>query len=194
MYHRTLLLLLIAACLCSCGSNYSPKPKGYPRIDLPKKDYRSHKPDNCPYSFEYPTYANITNHTGIVSDPCWININFEKFAAKIHISYKTILNQHGLDTLIEDSRNFVYKHTVKADAIDESIIRNEVNNVSGIFYEIGGNTASNLQFFATDSTSHFMRGALYFNIEPNEDSLAPVIGYIREDILKLLSSLKWNDS
>ena len=44
-------------------------------------------------------------------------------------------------------------------------------------YDLKGNTASSLQFFVTDSTRNFLRGSLYFNAEPNKDSLAPVMDF-----------------
>jgi len=190
--HPGLTFLTLCFFLISCQGEYTPKPRGYHRIDFPEKKYKVYE-DNCPYRFQYPVYAEITQHKGIISEPCWININFKQFAGKIHISYKQIHTMYGLDTLIEDSRNFVYKHTIKADAINEYIIQNS-NDVSGVFYEIGGNTASSMQFFVTDSTSHFIRGSFYFNLEPNEDSLAPVTQFIKQDIWHMIKTLEWKDS
>jgi hypothetical protein len=37
-----------------------------------------------------------------------------------------------------------------------------------------GNAASSTQFYVTDSTTHFLRGVLYFYSAPNADSLKPV--------------------
>lgn len=173
----------------ACESEYTPKPRGYYRIDFPKKEYNTYNSD-CHFSFEFPLYAAIIPYMDSINEPCWLNCNFPAFAARIHLSYKPVYNINGLDTLIEDSRNFVYKHTIKADAIDEIFIQTN-NNVNGMFYEIDGNTASSIQFFLTDSISHFLRGALYFNTEPNADSLSPVINFIKEDIWVMINSLKW---
>ncbi|MBL4715583.1 MAG: gliding motility lipoprotein GldD [Bacteroidia bacterium] len=176
--------------LISCDNNYTPKPKGYYRIDLPEKSYKEFFVDSCPYKFHYPTYTVISNHKSPKNESCWYDIVYPKYNAQIHLSYKNVDDGFGLDTLMEDSRSFVYKHTVKADAIDEILI-NTKNDVHGIIYEIGGNTASSIQFFVTDSTTHFLRGAFYFKMEPNVDSLAPVISFIREDLLHLINTLEW---
>jgi gliding motility-associated lipoprotein GldD len=125
----------------------------------------------------------------IYSEPCWINIEFPQFDGKVHISYKVVDN--NLYEYIEDSRNLTYKHTIKADAIRETVYSNELLNVHGILYDIKGNAASSLQFYLTDSLNHFLRGSLYFNVEPDKDSLAPVIAYFKEDIVHLFESFEW---
>jgi gliding motility-associated lipoprotein GldD len=112
------------------------------------------------------------------------------FNGTIYLSYKKI-NQN-LPDLIEDSRNLAYKHSIKADAIDESLIRDPERNVYGIIYDLKGNTASSIQFFVSDSTNHFLRGSLYFNTQPDKDSLAPVIRFVREDVIHLINTIKWN--
>ncbi|MCK5169644.1 MAG: gliding motility lipoprotein GldD, partial [Bacteroidales bacterium] len=108
---------------------------------------------------------------------------------KIHISYKTIDN--NLNQILEDTRKLVYKHTIKADAINEKMFIKPEKKVYGILYEIEGNAASPMQFFLTDSINHYLRGALYFNVEPNKDSLAPVLDFVREDIIVLIESFEW---
>jgi len=89
------------------------------------------------------------------------------------------------------ARALAYKHTLKADAITEKVFIKPEQNVYGTVYEISGNAASSLQFFLTDSTNHYLRGALYFNAEPNKDSLAPLIDFVREDIIVLIESFEW---
>ena len=93
--------------------------------------------------------------------------------------------------LINDAHTFVGKHVVKADAITQTRYEDSSSSVYGILFDIKGNTASSVQFFVTDSILHFLRGALYFNTEPNKDSLAPVIDFIREDIVHLIESMHW---
>ena len=92
---------------------------------------------------------------------------------------------------MEDSRKLAYKHSIKADAIGERFFQNDEHHVYGILYEIKGNAASPLQFAITDSTRHFLRGALYFNSIPNKDSLAPVIDFIKEDMMQLMETVSW---
>lgn len=182
--------IFLSFSLLACHHDYTPKPSGYMRIDFPKKEYQ-HFSNNGPYSFDFPKYAKIVKDKEADAEPYWINIVFPKLNAKIYISYKVINN--NLSKYIEDSRRFVYKHTVKADAIDEKLYSNKEKHVYGILYDIKGNAASNIQFFLTDSTKHFIRGALYFHTHPNKDSLAPVIKFIRKDILNLIETFNWND-
>ena len=85
----------------------------------------------------------------------------------------------------------VKNHISKADAIDEKVFNNNNENVYGILYDLKGNTASAVQFYVTDSTRHYLRGSLYFSAEPDADSLAPVIGFFRDDIIHLIETIKW---
>jgi len=177
----------------SCGDDeddeiFIPKPKGYPRIYFPEKTYRLYD-SLCPYSFEIPTYATILNDKHKGADPCWINVNFQKYNAQLHLSYKIITN--NLDTVLGECRDFVVKHQVKSTGIDETIIVRDSSQVYGLVYDISGNTASNVQFYLTDSTHHFMRGALYFNAVPNIDSMKIVVDYLRKDIVHMIQTFEW---
>ena len=174
--------------LISCDQPATPKPKGYFRIDLPEKQYLNYSINACPFEFDLPQYAVVVNYHDSISQPCWKYVQFPRFNGEIFLSYKKI--EGNLTTFLEDSRTLAYKHTVKASAIDETIIVTP-NHVSGMIYDIGGNAASSVQFYATDSTNHFIRGALYFNVAPQPDSLAPVIQFLREDIVRMMTSLKW---
>lgn len=189
---KILTISLFIVALSSCGDDddevYTPKPKGYFRIDFPEKTYRMYD-SLCPYSFEIPTYAFINNDKHMGADPCWINVNFPKYNAQIHLSYKEVTN--NLDTFLMDSRDFAIKHQIKATGLDETIIIRDSAKVYGLVYDISGNTASNVQFYLTDSTRHFMRGALYFNSIPNIDSLKIVVDYLRKDIVHMIQTFKW---
>jgi gliding motility-associated lipoprotein GldD len=170
----------------SCTDNKpTPRPKGYFRIDFPVKTYKTYKGE-CPFIFDIPSYSFIIKEK---EEFCWMDIYFPQNKAIIYLTYKAIDND--LDTLIEDSREFVYKHTIKADAINETRYENDSLNVYGILYDLKGNTASSVQFFLTDSINHFLRGALYFSVPTNKDSLAPVINFIREDITVMMESFEW---
>jgi gliding motility-associated lipoprotein GldD len=183
-------LIIFTSCVNDEDEIYIPKPKGYFRIDFPKKEYRVYD-SICPYSFEIPTYAFIDNDKHLNAEPCWLNINFPKYNAKIHLSYKVISN--NLDTILNRSRDFVVKHQIKSTGIDEVVIIRDSAKVYGLVYDISGNSASNIQFYVTDSTHHFMRGALYFNSVPNIDSLKIVVDYLRTDILQMIKTFKWKN-
>jgi gliding motility-associated lipoprotein GldD len=186
-YIPAIALILVLA--IGCTQDYTPKPRGYFRIDLPEKQYARFD-SAFPYSFEYPVYAKIVPDNRKSSEPYWMNIDFPGFNGRLHVSYKPV--DGNLVQYLEDARTFVVKHIPKADAIDDSLIYRPEDRVYGLIYYIGGSgAASPCQFFLTDSSSHFLRGALYFNTVPNNDSLAPVIDFIEDDIRHLIATFRW---
>lgn len=181
------IIILIALFFMACGQNYSPKPYGYFRVYLPAHEYQRFDA-GMPFSFDYSDAATIENRTQ-PHEKYWFDIKYPQFNAAVHVSYKSI--NGNFRQLTEDARRFVYKHSIKADNISESVFSNAENNVHGILYDLKGNTASNLQFTLTDSTRHFLRGALYFDNVPNKDSIAPMADYIRHDMVRLMESFEW---
>lgn len=180
-----LLLFIVAA----CHEQYTPKPRGYFRISLPEHEYKGFD-STFPYSFEYPVYAVLNPDPFSPEETYWMNIDFPDFRGRIHLSYKEV--DGNLVEYMEDSRQFVVKHIPKASAINESLILNRDRKLYGLIYHIEGmGTASPCQFFITDSTKHFVRGALYFDVVPNNDSLAPVIEFLKKDIEHLLGTFSW---
>jgi gliding motility-associated lipoprotein GldD len=174
----------------SCGSDYTPKPRGYFRITFPPKSY---KPLNfsVPYNFQIPAYSYAEADSFNLDQPYWLTIQIPSNHAQIHISY--IKLDRNLSEHIENSRSLVYKHVEKASSIEERIFVNPISKVYGTLYTIKGNAASPMQFYLTDSTSNFLRGALYIKEVPNSDSLRPVIRFLSEDVLQLVESTKWEN-
>ena len=125
------------------------------------------------------------------AEPGWMNLSYPQYNAKLHLSYKEINNDTALNHYLEDCHHLAYTHTIKAESINEKYFKNR--EIFGLIYYIEGNTASSTQFFITDSTRHFLRGALYFNQHPDKDSLAPVIDYLREDIVTLMETLRFKN-
>ena len=187
-FFSAMLILSLLLITNACKHSFTPKPRGYFRIDFPQKKYTYYKSD-CNYRFEYPVYGRINKIPAQVSEPCWINIEFPQFRGKIHITYKRIIS--NLSTYSEDIRTLAYKHIVKADDIIETPVLIPAKKVFGMIYEIKGNTASSLTFYLTDSTDNFLSGALYFSTIPNKDSLAPVISFFKTDIEHLIETLEW---
>jgi len=185
IYFSFLLLLLFVV---ACKQNYYPKPTGYLRTDFPEKQYRLFD-TAFPYRFEYPVYCFIEPDRDKNAEPYWINIVFPLLKGKIHISYKKL--HDNLPALSEDARTLAYKHTVKAEAIDEVLIRHPEKKVYGILYDIRGNVASSIQFTLTDSCRHFLRASLYFYVRPNQDSLMPALKFCRTDIEHLIETFSW---
>lgn len=176
-----------------CNSPYVPKPTGYFKIDFPEKKYEEFNKPGYPYTFEYPVYANIikdsTFFDSSAENPWWINVDFPQFNARIYLSYK-IIGQYKLDSLLNDAYNLTNKHSIKASFIDDSTM-NIADNVHGTFFKVEGDVATADQFFLTDSTKNFIRGALYFNATPNQDSLRPVNNFLVEDMKHLVNTFRW---
>src|SRR5690606_11174405 len=149
--------------LFACNSDYTIKQKGYFRIDFPEHQYQLFHDPIYPYSFEYPVYSGVTQDSTFFDDepesPYWINIDFPSMNGKIYISYKD-LRKNEFSKLVDDAFKLTYKHSTKATAIKDSLMYTP-NGLSGIFFKVGGNAATGRQFFITDSTRHFIRGALY---------------------------------
>lgn len=209
---RWLICVIVIMVSSACNSVYTPKPRGYFRIDLPSKEYQQFDRPGYPYTFEYPVYGNIIQDTSFFEEkpenPYWINIDFPRFHGRVYMSYNIIggaarfkvKNARGeyvdsvgvnrLEQLVKGSYDLTYKHAYKASSIEDSVFRTP-NGVEGIYFKVGGNTATANQFLLTDSTRHFLRGALYFDATPNEDSLSTVNRFLQEDVKHLINTFKW---
>jgi gliding motility-associated lipoprotein GldD len=139
-------------------------------------------------------YATVNKDSTFFSDKAgdwWVNIDVPQFASRIYISYKAIGGQNKFDSLVRDGFKMAYKqHVDVSTGIEDSLIKTP-NGVEGIYFSLGGNTATANQFFLTDSTKHFLRGALYFDATPNADSLGIVNDFLKKDLQHLINTLKW---
>lgn len=183
--------LLIVLIISSCTDNYTPKPRGYHRIEFPEHEYQRYETD-CPYTFEYHKRAQPDfNRIDTTANPCRFNLYYPDFDAKLYFTYFGEDVESKLAKYTEDSRELVNKHMVKAQDIDEYLIESEKDNVYGIVFDFKGSTATNYQFFLTDSTNHYIHGSMYFEFSPNPDSITPVEHYIKKDIEHLINTFKW---
>lgn len=207
-------LVLAGLFAAGCNSTFSPKPRGYFRINLPEHKYQLFEREGFPYTFEYPVYGRVTQDSTYFEEqpenPYWINIDIPDLGGRIYISYNRIggkarykvrnaagdyvdsLGVNTFEKLLDGSYTLSYKHSYKASSIEDSVFTTP-NGVDGIFFRIGGNTATANQFLVSDSVKHFLRGALYFDATPNEDSLAPVNRFLKEDLKHLVNTLKWKE-
>ena len=175
---------LVINLLVSCGKDPLPKPSGELRLEYPAAKYRQFS-SSCPYTFQYSGYAKID--TGKQS--CWYYVNYPDMKAKVFITYFPIKNDFDLH--VKEAEKMVYEHTIKASSIQTKSFSYPEKKVYGNFYELKGQSASNIQFYATDSTRHFVTANLYFNSRPKPDSLAPAVDYIKKDILHMLDTFEW---
>ena len=204
------IVFVIAA--SSCNSSYTPRPRGFFKIDFPAHAYQVFDKPGFPYRFEYPVYAKIVQDSTFFDEqpenPYWLNIEFPQFQGKIYVSYIEIggksrfkvrdikgkyvdsIGINTFDNLIKSSYALTYKHSYKASSIEDSLFTTP-NKVDGIYFKIGGNAATANQFLVTDSVKHFLRGALYFDATPNADSLGIVNRFLQQDMKHLINTLTW---
>jgi len=202
-------LFSIAIFFADCNSDFTPKPRAYFKIDLPEKKYQQFDQQGYPYSFEYPVYGSISKDSSLfdADNPYWINIDFPQFGGKIYLSYKTIggnsvykiktgagyrdsISKNTFESLREEAYRMTFKHSTKASSIEDSAFLTQ-NGIAGVFFRVGGNAATAHQFYATDTSEHFLRGALYFDSTPNEDSLRVVNDFLQKDMVHMIETLKW---
>ena len=209
LYFITISLFFVA-----CNSPYVSKKRGYYQINLPQRQYQLFDEPGFPFSFEYPVYARIVQDTTYFDNnpenSYWRNIDFPQFSGRIFLSYKIIggktlykvkqsngvyKDSFGInifDKMVSDAFTLTNKNDVISNSIKDSLIKTP-NGISGVFFKVGGNAATAKQFFLTDSVKHFIRGALYFDVTPNADSLKPVQDFLQVDMDHIISSFKWKN-
>jgi len=188
---KNIFITLLGVTCFSCGNDPLPKPKAMLRLEYPQPEYA--KVDvRLPFTFEKNVNADKISNIKLdgVNNMYGVNINYSSMKGTIYLTYKKV-SATNLDTLLRDAQNLTQKHTIKADEIESIIYENPERNVFGMFYEVGGNAASQSQFYVTDSINHFLNGSLYFYAKPNYDSILPAAMYLKNDIQHLMESIEW---
>ena len=189
---------LMIVLLASCGSQDvgTPKPRMYPKVVYPERNIVNFDESYCNMSFVYPDYFKVNQDKYFFEakpiDPCWFDLQSADLNSQLHCSYIPIKNRSHFDKLVQDAFRMTSKHNQKANYRKEQLIENKDERVYGLLFEHDGPVASPLQFFVTDSTSNFFRGSLYFKSQVNPDSIAPVYAYVKEDVLKMIESFRWD--
>lgn len=178
-----LFLGFVGLTLVGCQDPVVVKPAAFLRLDFPQPSYRNYSPD-CSYDFDLNVYATPGS-----KEHCALNIDYPDMGATVYLTYQKV--NGNLPQLLSDAQKLVYDHTIKASEILEQPRVDPEHKVYGMYYQIDGPAASHAQFYLTDSTRHFLSGALYFNTKPNFDSLYPAIDYVRQDIRRMMETLRW---
>lgn len=180
-----LLSFLVVFVALSCQNEATPKPDAFLRLDYPEANYITFE-SQCPFVFDLN--EEMAKKIAIQSN-CNITLDYPKMKAKLFLTYMKVDN--NLNALLRDAQKLTYEHVVKADDITEIPFMNDKNKVYGMFYQVGGNAATNAQFYVTDSTNHFLTGSIYFYTRPNFDSIMPANSYITNDMQRLMETLVW---
>ncbi|MFY8214896.1 MAG: gliding motility lipoprotein GldD [Flavobacterium sp.] len=183
MLHKNTYFSVLALLCLGCKKEVLPKPDSQLRLDYPEASYM-HFEGACPATFDINQDAIITAKTD-----CGYTINYPKMKATIYMSYKPVKN--NINVLLRDAQKLTYEHVIKADDISEQPFINKDHNVFGMFYQVNGNAATNAQFYVTDSTTHFLDCSVYFYAKPNFDSVMPAADYVKNDMRRLMESLRW---
>ena len=188
MNFKTIIALCSSAIFfVSCNKNDEvAKPLGHVRLEYPKQTYVQFN-ENVPYTFQYSSFAKPVVGKKLNS----FNIVYPKMKATIYLTYFPVNSENDLITQIKESERFVQDQTVKASFISPQEFSFPTKHVFGTLYELGGESAINIQFHSTDSTRNFLSGSVYFKTQPKPDSLAPAVNYIKADVKKLLETLEW---
>lgn len=177
------LLFTLFFAVIGCKNDVLPKPASYLRLDYPEAEYVTLK-GHCPFEFDMNSKAIIKEDKN-----CGYSITYPKMKATIYLTYKPV--NGNIKTLLRDAQKLTYEHVIKADDILEQPYLNPEKKVYGMFYQVDGNAATNSQFYATDSIKHFVTGSVYFYAKPNFDSIMPAASYIKNDMQRLMETLKW---
>jgi len=177
------LLIAAGALTTGCHEETVPKPRAFLRLDYTVGDYKPFE-TGCPYTFGYNELAKVKD-----KGQCNFTIEYPKMKATIYLTYKPVNN--NLEKLLHDAEELTYKHVIKADNINSLPFINANNKVYGMFSQVGGDAATNAQFYVTDSTRHFLTGSMYFYAKPNYDSVMPAAAYIKEDMKNLMETIIW---
>jgi len=188
---KRIALPILSLLMLSCGDDPLPKPKGYLRLEYPKAIYeKANIP--LPFSFEKNKLSNPIKSIKSSANTNGINIDYPSLKATIYLTYKGVKDDN-LNSLLRDAQNLTQKHTIKADEISQNLFENEEAKTYGMLYEIGGDAASQSQFYVTDSINHFLSGSLYFYAKPNYDSIYPAAEYLKKDIKRIMETVRWKD-
>ena len=177
--------LLISLSLLACNNNHKPKPKGYNHINFPKQSYVPITIKNK-YSFEKNIQTSIEQNDSYG----WLNLLYTNYDAKILITHKSIEKENDSTSFVNESYKLTEKHNKKASSIKETHIKTK-NDLNAVIIALKGEVPTQFQFITTDSVNHFLRGALYFQVATKNDSLAPIIEYIKKDMIHILNTLEW---
>lgn len=182
-YLSFILFCGLCISIISCKDDVLPKPKAYLSLNYPEPNYTKFD-KACGFTFEYNSIGKVVDQGN-----CNFHIEYPKLKATVYINYKPVNN--NIDALLRDAQKLTYEHVIKADGIVEQPYVNDKKKAYGMFYEVGGNAASQSQFYLTDSTKHFLAGSVYFYARPNFDSVLPAAHYIKNDLRMLMESLEW---
>ena len=191
-------ILLALLFFTSCDEGPVARPDGFMRIGLPSTETYEPLSEAAPFGLDINAEAKVIVKEVLTEEGTeearegeyWLDIVYPTILSTVQLTYKPV--HDNMENLVRDAQQLAYKHTVKASGMREQFFAYPEKKVYGLYYELSGASATTTQFYATDSTNHFLRGVLYHYSTPNADSLAPVTSFMQEEILRMISTMNWS--
>jgi len=191
-------ILLALLFFTSCDEGPVARPDGFMRIGLPSTESYAPLSEAAPFGLDINAEAKVIVKEVLTEEGTeearegeyWLDIVYPTILSTVQLTYKPV--HDNMENLVRDAQQLAYKHTVKASGMREQFFAYPEKKVYGLYYELSGASATTTQFYATDSTNHFLRGVLYHYSTPNADSLAPVTAFMQEEILRMISTMNWS--
>jgi gliding motility-associated lipoprotein GldD len=191
-------ILLALLFFTSCDEGPVARPDGFMRIGLPSTESYAPLSEAAPFGLDINAEAKVIVKEVLTEEGTeearegeyWLDIVYPTILSTVQLTYKPV--HDNMENLVRDAQQLAYKHTVKASGMREQFFAYPEKKVYGLYYELSGASATTTQFYATDSTNHFLRGVLYHYSTPNADSLAPVTSFMQEEILRMISTMNWS--
>ena len=188
--------IMLTILLWACGKTPEPipKPRVYPKVEYPEKSYHVFEQNDCPFTFDIPNYAEVIKDKYFFGEApphsCWFDIYLKDFGAKVYCSYYPLESYKQFENLVGDAFEIASQINRRSDYMEERKLRNP-EGVSGLMFKFKGAAASPAHFYLSDTSNHFLKGALYFNTEVKPDSLFPIAEYLLEDLEVMIESFNW---
>lgn len=183
----TLFIVGMIFIFTACHHTATPLPRSYFRIDSYPASYKHHSLGNISILVNDSARC-VTPQSHTSEDVHWLNVEYPRYNATIYLSYIPL--KDNLDRLMRESIELVYRQNINTEQVEAIAYEDKDIDLYATLYALSAESATPVQFIATDSSQYLLRGALYFNSPVKSDSVAPSIQYIEEDIMQLIESIR----
>lgn len=177
-----------------------PKPRMYPKVTYPERNYVAFDKNYCAFSFQYPTYMKFERDSLLGNQqskhPCWFTMEMPDLNGSVHFTYTDISGDslaEKLFDILNDSYQLSTKHNIKAAGRTITETKDLERRLYAQIYGVEGDVASPYHFVLTDSMQHAIWASLYFKTRPEADSMAPIVDFVKEDLGKVIETFEWNN-
>lgn len=182
------LLLCVLILLSACRESVTPKPDGYFRIDPYPQTFRIDTIGGIAISVNDSARGVVpADRDDVEAD--WLNLTYPRYRATVYLSYIPIKGSDNLMQLLSESRELVYRQNVNTSAVRAVAYENRERALFATLYKLSAESATPLQFIATDSVGFLLRGVLYYDAPIRQDSVAPTMDFLEADMMQMIESV-----